>query len=138
MWTLGFRWHLLSVLTTVVRGLSTFYEVVFRSCTIEVVCEFTCMAKRQRQIGHIFHLIDKNVRIWSIANDIEVLNAQDFHAPNFFDIETFWWLVFLSFRVSSLGHWPNIYIYIYKILNYLDYFPPKLAYGNQHNPKPKP
>ena len=34
------------------------------------------MAKSQRQISHMFHLIDKDERLLSIASGIEVMNAQ--------------------------------------------------------------
>lgn len=34
------------------------------------------MAKRQRQINHLFHFIDKHERLLSVASDIKVLNAQ--------------------------------------------------------------
>ena len=34
------------------------------------------MAKSRRQISHMLHPIDKDVRLLSIASDIEVLNAQ--------------------------------------------------------------
>ena len=34
------------------------------------------MAKSQKQINHVFHLIDKDERLLSIASDIEVLNTQ--------------------------------------------------------------
>lgn len=34
------------------------------------------MAKRQRQINHLFHFLNKHVRLLSVASDIKVLNAQ--------------------------------------------------------------
>ena len=34
------------------------------------------MAKSQRQTSHIFHLIEKDERLLSIASDIEVLKTQ--------------------------------------------------------------
>ena len=42
------------------------------------------MTKRQRQINHYFCPIDKDVRLLSVACDIEVLNA-----PNFLKLKHF-------------------------------------------------
>ena len=55
------------------------------------------MAKGQRQINHMFHPIDKDMRLLSVDNDIEVLIAQVLNASNFLIFEHFNDF-FLSFR----------------------------------------
>ena len=56
------------------------------------------MAKRQRQINHMFHPIDKDMRLLSVDNDIEVLIVQVLNASNFLIFEHFIDFFSLSFR----------------------------------------
>ena len=53
------------------------FFVILCSWSIEFVWEFASMAKSQRQIDLMFHPIDKDERLLSIASVIEVLNAQE-------------------------------------------------------------
>lgn len=52
------------------------YSVILCSCLVEVVRRFASMAKNQRQICHMFHLVGKDKRLLSGANDIKILNAK--------------------------------------------------------------
>lgn len=50
--------------------------VVLCSCLVEVVRGFANAAKSQSEISFMFHPMDKDERLLSVANDIEVLNAK--------------------------------------------------------------
>ena len=100
------RWRFrLSCLSVLIR-VWTMFSIILCSCLVEVVWEFASMAKTAWQISNMFHPIDKDQRLLSIASDIKVLNAWVEKTAlerleKFLKFSHFDDFLFLSFRPSN-------------------------------------